>query len=307
MSTPNPPPTPAAAKPAPAPVPPPKPAPHERPEVRVISHCTLFYWWPVWACGFIMFVITMWEGHQMVTVPPGTTAKFDGPPFEVEGKKKGEKIVGKLHVLELPPEKELPKDPDHPGQPLQPHLRMSESKNLGVVFIAVLLLVIIITNVPMRGLWSAVVIGLVIVLVLLFAWLKVWDTIFTWVSWLDIRINAAGYLVISVVLLVLWLVTVFVFDHRTYVVLAPGILRVRREIGGAEDDYDTTGMRVQKLRNDIFRHWILGLFNMGDLIIKPAGAEEIHMPNVWRVSKAVDKIQGMLQIKEVEAAPKTAP
>src|SRR4051812_39698729 len=38
-------------------------------EIRIISHCTLFYWWPVWAIGFIMALITFLTNERMVTVP----------------------------------------------------------------------------------------------------------------------------------------------------------------------------------------------------------------------------------------------
>src|SRR5207249_4845201 len=140
-------------------------------------------------------------------------------------------------------------------------------------------------------------------LALLFAWLEVWKTILNWVSFLDIRINAAGYLVISLFLFLLWLLIILLFDRQIYLVLAPGQLRVRKEIGGAEDIYDTTNMRVQKQRNDFFRHWILGI-GSGDLIVKPNNAEEIHMPNVLFIGYKVKKIEEMLEIRQVEAPPK---
>jgi hypothetical protein len=34
----------------------------------------LFYWWPVWAVGFLMAVLTWLDGHRLAIVPAGTTA-----------------------------------------------------------------------------------------------------------------------------------------------------------------------------------------------------------------------------------------
>src|SRR5713226_4262444 len=96
------------------------PAPYSRPpqdpqnrEIRVVSHCTLFYWWPVWAVGFIMFLITAIAGEYMVTVPPHTSA--------IKGAHKDEK--GKVHdAFVLPEGKSLEIDKDHPENPKQPSL-----------------------------------------------------------------------------------------------------------------------------------------------------------------------------------------
>ena len=75
---------------------------------------------------------------------------------------------------------------------------------------------------------------------------------------------------------------------------------VRLEIGGAETVLDTVGMSVEKQRSDFFRHWILGFFTAGDLIVKPANKPEFHFPNVLMISSRVKKIEDTLQIKEVE-------
>ena len=66
-------------------------------------------------------------------------------------------------------------DARHYGQPVndkneaeKPYLRVSPSKTLGVVFTFVLLMVIFITNVPLRGMWSVLVIVVAISLVVFF-------------------------------------------------------------------------------------------------------------------------------------------
>jgi hypothetical protein len=166
----------------------------------------------------------------------------------------------------------------------------------------VLLLVIAITNIPLRGLWSVIVIVIVVALVIIFAVLEWWDWILTQLNFLDIRINAAGYLVISLVLFVLWFFIMVFFDRQVYMVFTPGQMRFRQEIGDAETAFDTTGMTIQKQRSDLFRHWILGL-GSGDLIVKTTGAhpQEFHMNNVLFIGRKVAEIEEMLRQKQVVA------
>src|SRR5262245_10767661 len=212
MSTPNPQTAVAATPPKPASAPQPQvaPTPPAKREILVVSHCTLFYWWPVWATGFLMYVITALWGEYMVTVPSDTEARRD-VPIRIEGKKPGD---DRRDAFVLPAKEQLhpkPRAGEAAGLPTQPHLWMTTNKNLGVFFVAVLLLVITITNIPLRGLWSVIAIVFIISIVIIFALLEWWDKILTWVGFLDIRINAAGYLVISIVLFFLWLVIMLFF------------------------------------------------------------------------------------------------
>ena len=179
MSTPAPQPDNALPAAAPAASTPPQAAPRKR-EMRVVSHCSLFYWWPVWAVGFLMFFVSFF-GDRMAIVPAGTVAK---PRVEVPVDDKGK--MEARHVLVLP---------DKAPEPHNPTLHISSSKNVGVIFVAVLLLVIVITNIPLRGLWSVIVIVFVISLTIIFALLGWWEWILGRLDLLDIRINAAGYFV----------------------------------------------------------------------------------------------------------------
>ena len=291
MSTPNPPaghaPVPAAPKSAP---------PQQERQILVVSHCGLFYWWPVWAVGFVMWLVTalphllpfIGGADFMVTVPNHTSAIKKAYTDE-KGK------VRDAYVL--PDGKTLPLDND---QPRQPYVWMSPNKNLGIVFVAVLLMVTVITNIPLRGLWSVIALVIFISVVIIFALLEVWEAILHYLSFLDIRINAAGYLVISSVLFALWLLVMLLFDRQIYMVFTPGQLRVRQEIGDAETAFDVTGMTIQKQRSDLFRHWILGL-GSGDLIVKTAGAnsQEFHMPNVLFIGRKVRDIEEMLRQRQM--------
>jgi hypothetical protein len=277
---------------APATVPPPPaPPPTHKREIVVISHSFLFYWWPVWAFGFIMAAITAFGGERMITVPEGSKSATSQQVAGYEGNR---------DLIVLPKDKHLSKDIK--GNPNEPHLRMSSNKNLGVLFCFVLLLVIAITNIPLRGLWSVIVIVILLSMAIIFAILGWWEDIIEYLSFLDIRINLAGYMVISSVLFVLWLLIFLLFDQQIYMVFSPGQFRVRLEIGDAETAYDTAGMTIQKQRSDLFRHWILGL-GSGDLIVRTSGAQthQFDMPNVLFLGRKVREIEELLRSKQVVA------
>ena len=251
-------------------------------QIGVLSHCTLFYWWPVWAVGFVMGILSLFSHQRMVVVPEKTES---AKGLKVPG------YEGEREVLVLPANEELTREP---------HLHASSNKNIGVLFCTVLLLVIVITNIPLRGLWSVIVIVLIVALSLVLALWKLWESILLYLSFLDIRINAAGYFVISSVLFALWLLIMLIFDQQIYMIFSPGQLRVRTEIGDAEMAYDTTGMTIQKQRSDLFRHWVLGL-GSGDLIVRTSGANthEFHFPNVLFVGRKVRDIEEMMREKQV--------
>jgi hypothetical protein len=78
------------------------------PEVLLVSHSSLFYWWPVWVVGYLMALLTLMYGV------PKTLGQFS--------------------------------------------INIHPSNNLGVFFFLTLFLVILISNVIVRGLASALVI-----------------------------------------------------------------------------------------------------------------------------------------------------
>jgi hypothetical protein len=263
-------------------------------EIKIVSHSTLFYWWPVWVVGFLMALLTYIDGHVLAIVPHGTKPlrHVTGDGTQPDG---STLPIKNQDVLVVPEGKSLPG-----GGSEAPHLLVAENTNLGVIYAIVLLLVIVITNVPLRGLWSVVVIVIIILGAIILALADWWRPIFEALNRLHIQINAAGYLLISLGLLVIWLVTFLLFDQQIYMVFTPGQLRVRQEIGGGEMAYDTAGMVIQKQRNDLFRHWVLGL-GSGDLIVNTSGANAHHfdLPNVLFVGYKVKQIEDMLREKPV--------
>jgi hypothetical protein len=257
-------------------------------EIVVISHSPIFYWWPVWFVGFLMAALTYFGGYQVALVPEGTVAE------------RGLKLSGHdepRDVLVLPAGAQLPASRAGGDAP---HLRMASSNSFGVIFALTLCVVIVITNIQVRGLWSVVVIlGIVGVSVLL-AFLGWWDPILRLIGDIDIHISALGYFLISLFLFVIWTLVVLVYDRQLYLIFSRGQLRVRQVIGAGEQTYDTFGLMVEKHMDDVFRHWLLG-FGSGDLSVRTAGANarQFEAVNVLRIDKKLELIQQMLQERAV--------
>ena len=259
-------------------------------EIVIISHSTIFYWWPVWLVGFLMAAVTYLSGHVMAFVPPGTVAESSRTVAEYDGPR---------DVLVLPPGKQLPED-SATGTPLQPSFRMAVSNNPGVIFAVTLCLVIVITNVHLRGLWSVVVILAIAFAAVLLAVLGWWDVILNTLGLIDIHINALGYVSISLFLFAIWALTFLLYDRRMATIFSRGKVRVRTVIGGGETSFDTLGIRVEKHTDDIFRHWLLG-FGSGDLTVKTSGtnAAQFEIPNVIFINRKLELIRRMLHERKV--------
>lgn len=262
-------------------------------EIRVYGHSNLFYWWPVWITGFIMAALTYADGHVLVVVPQGTK-------METNQKIPGQN--GTEDVLVAPPGQSIPPLPGAKNGDNSPGLRIAANNNLGVVFVAILLLVIVISNYIFRGLVSVIVLGGITIFVLIVALLNLWDDLLTWAGGLDIRMNAEGYLAISIPLFVIWMFTTFIYDHYTYMIINLGQVRIRETIGEGEIVVDSTGILLDKKRNDIFRHWLLGL-GAGDLHIKTNGPANVdyEFHNVLFIGAKLNRIQNLLREKEVES------
>ena len=282
-----------------APTPPghPHPVPKGDKEIRIISHCNLFYWWPVWAVGFLMTILTYADRHLVAFVPHDTKAYREATVTTKTGTTKVEE-EGR-DVLVVPKGEHLPPK-DLNVAPEDPHVHLALNKSYGVVFFIVLLLVILITNVPLRGLWSFIVLIVILFLTIIFWIMNWWGPILDSLARLHIHMNVAGYFLFSTGLLAIWLATFLLFDPQVYMIFTPGQLRVCTEIGGGLSAHDTMGMVIQKQRNDLFRHWILGM-GSGDLIVNTSGASAAHydLPNVLFVGYKVRMIEEMLREKAV--------
>ena len=278
--------------PAPSTAPPPIPeAPSGQREITLIGHSSLFYWWPVWACGFFMAAWTAAENNRLAVVPADARVT------------QAHDLASGTRTFTVETKKDVPKQLDRAvtasraGSP-DPAFAVSISQHawLGSVFVFVLLLTVMITNIPLRGLWSFLVIILLIVLALFVTVFHGWDLLFERVANLRIYINLAGYLFIATVVFVLWAVATFIFDHRTYMIITPGQIKVCEHIGDAVRTYDTVGLTFEKQRADLFRHYILG-FGSGDLVVRTSGADrhDIVLPNVLGIGWKMKPIEDMLR------------
>ena len=214
-------------------------------ELKIHSHSSLVFWWPVWAVGYVMAGLTYWRGQQ----------------------------------YQIGQDREL----------------FHESSNLGVFYFLTLFLVVMITNVSVKGLVSGLVIlGIALVSVLLayFSW---WDEIFAWFGGLKIHLNFGAYFWFSTLMLLVWLVSVFVVDRLSYWHFKSGQLTHAYVFGSGSKSYDTMGMVMVKHREDLFRHWLLGI-GSGDLEIHTTGAvkERIEIDNVLFIGSKIELIQRLI-------------
>lgn len=172
----------------------------------------------------------------------------------------------------------------------------------GLTFTVVLLLVILFTNVRIRGMASLATLLALAFIVTLLAWLGWWDDILRAIPELSVQMNLGFYLVFSTVLFIAWALTVFVFDRMVYWRVRPGQLTEERVIGGGEVSFDTRGMLFEQHADDFFRHIVLGL-GAGDLRLLTTGArkESIEIPNVLFAQSKVRKIQRLVAVKPDDA------
>jgi hypothetical protein len=166
-------------------------------------------------------------------------------------------------------------------------------KSMGVAYIITLFLVILISNITLRGLASALAITGIALLAVLFAYFDLWSGIFDWFGSLNVFINAGAYFWFSTLIFVVWAFATFVFDRMTYWRITPGQITQEKVFGASTKSFDTESMTFEKRRDDIFRHWLLGL-GSGDLRIHAFSAgqrENIEIPNVLFIGSKIQAIQ----------------
>jgi hypothetical protein len=172
------------------------------------------------------------------------------------------------------------------------------NKNLGVVFTLLFFMVVLITTITMRGLVSVVALLSFAFGVLFLAYMGWWGTVLSWMGEVRIFMNMGFYVFFSTMVFLVWVLSVFVYDRMTYWKVRPGQITHERVIGGAERSYDTRGMVFEKHREDLFRHWIIGM-GSGDIQISTTGArkETVYVPNVLFVDSKIDAVQRMISVQ----------
>jgi hypothetical protein len=172
------------------------------------------------------------------------------------------------------------------------------SRNLGVIYTLLLLLLIVITSTNVRGMRAAMVILGLSFLALLCAYLGWWEALFGIIGREYIFMNREFYLFSSTILCVAWLITVFLVDHLSFWRFRPGQITHEYLSGIVDKSYDTDNMILSKRQDDLFRHWIIGL-GSGDLHLQTMGGRgvEANVSNVLFVIGKMSKIQRLIATK----------
>jgi hypothetical protein len=177
---------------------------------------------------------------------------------------------------------------------------------LGLTFIVVLTLIMILTNVKLRGIYSVVLLLSIAFVTVLFGWLGWWDRVFAFIPQLTVYMNLGFYLTFSTILFAIWATRFLLFDRLVFWRVRPGQLTEEHVIGGGEQSYDTRGMVFEQRGNDFFRHTI-GL-GAADLLLITTGArkQEIDIPNVLFADRKIKTMQRLIAIKPDEILSRTA-
>ncbi|MGH6814127.1 MAG: hypothetical protein ACREC6_00320 [Hyphomicrobiaceae bacterium] len=175
---------------------------------------------------------------------------------------------------------------------------------LGISFSLLVLFVLIFTNARARGIWSLVLILVVVLLgvaVNRFFEMKALAAKFTL---LLIHMNLAFYVFFSSVLLAAWFIVIFIIDRLSYVYFAPTQVGKKQVFGEGSENFVATNVHVSRQSDDIFIHRILGLwplFGTGDLDIRfSTGGGERHyaLKNVWRIGVIEQEVNRLLRARE---------
>jgi hypothetical protein len=169
----------------------------------------------------------------------------------------------------------------------------------------ILAVIMMFTNVRLRGIYSIVGLLSLAFVTVLFAWLGWWDNIFRIIPQLTVYMNFGFYVTFSTLLLAVWALRFLFFDRLVFWRLRPGQLTEEHMIGGGEQSYDTRGMLFEQRANDFFRHTV-GL-GSADLLLITTGArkEEIDIPNVLFANRKIRTMQRLIAIKPEEALART--
>ena len=172
---------------------------------------------------------------------------------------------------------------------------------LGLSYIALVLFVVVFTNVRARVLHTFIIAAILALALVGLEWQWGLGSIFKFVPELRVQMNLAFYMVTSTCLLIIWLIVVFGIDPLTYWRFAGGQVVETHRLGNAAGNvYDTRGMLMRRQPDDFFRHKLLGLgflgLGTGDLVFRPAmaGSEAFVIENVWRSNEQQKRIERLL-------------
>jgi hypothetical protein len=181
-------------------------------------------------------------------------------------------------------------------------VKFHESPWVGFSFIALVLFVIIFTNVRARGVYSFVLLLLAVGIGWGIAYVPGIDTAMGWASLVRIHMNLAFYMTFSTLLMAIWLFVTVVVDHFTWWRFSPGQVIEEHRVGQATGHaYNTEGMVIRRLPDDFFRHRLLGL-GSGDFLVAPPNAETFEIHNVWKANRKQRLLEDMIALRMTQSA-----
>jgi hypothetical protein len=186
-------------------------------------------------------------------------------------------------------------------------IKFHPSPWLGISFIALVLFVVVFTNVRARGVYSFVLLLVAAALVWGATRVPGFEAAMGWAALLRVHLNLAFYLTFSAVLMVIWLFVIVFIDHFTWWRFSPGQVIEEHRVGQATGHaYNTEGMVVRRLPDDFFRHRILGLgligLGTGDFMVKPPYEDAFEIHNVWKANAKQRRMELMVATRITEAA-----
>ena len=274
--------------------------------VVIYSYSPVFYWWPLWLVGFTFGLVTYFSGDSVTWTQPD-------------------------NVQQTAPVKSIESDQQtHSGDGKQ--VAISNSKVPGFVFAVVLCFVFFHSNIIWRGyrayFFLASGVCVLLAMMLIHTLFPNWD-LWGWVKEIvyyapEIYISADAYLFISSFLLLVWLFVILIYNRWCYMRFESGQVRIVEEVGEGENVYDTTNMTFEKEKEDLFRHYILGLgflrtfsrfvppslgrkleavTGTGDLIVRIGGEADktIVWPNVLSIDSKLEEITTLIKSRRVVA------
>jgi hypothetical protein len=164
---------------------------------------------------------------------------------------------------------------------------------LSLVFILILLFVITFTNMklpPTLSLIFILVSAIIIILIKTGSSVKILPFIFHSAK---VSMNFWFYFTVSTGLLLLWLVSAYIYDRNTIWIVKRGQVVIRYIYSQADDEIiNATNATFVRKFDDFVCHWILGFGLVGDLYMNIGGRKEI-LQNVigvrWK-SSGIEKV-----------------
>lgn len=171
-------------------------------------------------------------------------------------------------------------------------VKLHPDGRLGVLFFLTLFLVIVLSTVSVRRPAAVAALAVVVLAVAGLAAAGAWGPVLGWVGDLNVYLNQGAYFWFSTLMALVWAVTVFAVDPLTRWRVRPGRLSREVALGAASGTYDTGDMVFEKRRDDVLRHWVLGL-GSGDLWVRTRGGRsgEVVVPNVLFIGSKVEAIR----------------